>query len=163
MFLYALTPIVATSLPMLTPLILATAGALGYRQLTKMSEEGGELNRRLKQEIEGRTHVEIPLQETILENLTAEVGRAETLNFQKDDMTLTLHKDERGKLRVTMSATKGTDEAMLRAEGKKFVSEIAQALAANKAAEAVERMNADVVEEEVNERGEIVLRIRRWT
>ncbi len=51
---------------------------------------------------------------------------------------------------------------MMQDEGQKFAQELAQQFAANRAVESIERMNAEVAEEEVGEEEEIRLKIRRW-
>lgn len=163
MFIYALTPVVATSFPLLTPVIFAAAGALGYKVLTEMKETGGDINKQLNARLTEEIDVTLQLEETILDNLTLEVGREEYLFFEKENVRLMIAKDERGKLKVRVSGHKNADTRDLKRIGEEFVGEIAQQLALNRAIEQMERMNAEVFQEEQTENEDVVLKIRRWT
>ena len=99
----------------------------------------------------------------VLEQFDDEVKRAEQLNFEKNGVVLTVLKDERGKLQIKVTGPKGSDAKMLQEEGRHFTQELAQLFAFNRAAEQIETLNAEVVDQQENEEGDIVLRVRRWT
>ncbi len=113
--------------------------------------------------LHNQTTVELNLEETVLESIELEVGRAEVLNFEKDDTVLTLIKDERGKLKIQVIGPVDADREELRRKGEEFAQEMAQLFAQNRAVEALERLNAEVVEEEVTEDNVIKLKVKRWT
>lgn len=161
MAIIVLTPIVGLSFPALAPLILAAAGALGYKALTDM-KDGGDLNEHLRHEIEqvNTVTIEVPA-------LIRETGRdlrvEKSISFRKGDIILTLRRDERGSLRIEVRGPKEASRAHLRKLGETFAHEVAQQYAYNRAVEEIGRLNADVVEEERLENGEIRLRFRRWS
>ena len=163
MSIIALTPIIATSLPLLTPIILAAAAALGYKAMVSMSDVGGDLNKALRQRIEESNNVVIKIEQAVLENMTLEVGREEALFFEKDGIELAVIKDERGKLRVSATGPKTMDEKLLEQRGQEFAQELAQMFAMNRVVKELGRMNTEVVEEQVMEDGEIRIKMRRWT
>ncbi len=163
MSIIALTPIIATSLPLLTPIILAAAAALGYKAMVSMSDVGGDLNKALRQRIEESNNVVIKIEQAVLENMTLEVGREEALFFEKDGIELAVIKDERGKLRVTATGPKTMDEKLLEQRGQEFAQELAQMFAMNRVVKELGRMNTEVVGEQVMEDGEIRIKMRRWT
>lgn len=162
MFIYAITPIVGMSFPALTPIILAAAGAMGYKMLVDM-KEGGDLNEALRQQIHETTTVQLRIDDLIFDSMEQEVRRAESLYLRKEDITLAIIKDERGKLRIEVNAPQGADPAVLQQEGREFAEEVAQLFAYHRAVQEMEAMNAEVVEEVKGEEEEIVLRVRRWT
>lgn len=162
MWIYVLTPIVGTSFPALAPLVLATAGALGYKVMVDMKETG-QINRELRRRLEEETIVSLKVDELVFDSMQEEVKREESLFFVKDEITLGVMKDERNQLRISVSAPKGFDQKILERRGREFAGELAQAFALNRAVEELQRMNAEVAEEEQLENGDIRLKISRWT
>lgn len=162
MFIVALTPIVGLTLPALTPLIFAAAGALGYKTVMDL-KEGGDLNDALRQKLKEEARTRVQVDTVVFDSIAQEVKRADLLHFTKDEITLTLIKDERGALRIEASAPEGYSTARLRSEAAAFAQEIAQQFALSRTVEELEKMNAVVSEEEVTEEGEIRLKISRWT
>lgn len=138
---------------------------LGYKLLVDY-KPGGDLNEALRQQIQETTTVALRLEDMIFEQLQDQVRRAESLFFEKEKQKIRigLHRDERGKLRVTVTGPKSVDPKVLEAEGRTFVEEIARAFALNRVAGELEKLNCEVVEEvEVKEEGEIRLKITRWS
>lgn len=157
-----ITPIVGMSFPALTPLIFATAGALGYKVMVDM-KEGGDLNEALRQQIQETLSVRAKVDDLVLDAMEEEVKRGEMLFFEKDGIKLVIMKDERGKLSITITGPKETDKKALEAAGREFAEELAQMFAANRAAEVVENLGAEIVEEQVNEEGDMIMTVRRNT
>ncbi len=162
MYMFALTPIIGMSWPALTPLIFATAGALGYKAMMDM-KEGGDINEQLRQQLYDTTTIRLRVDDLVLDAMEEEVKRAESLYFQKDDIVVGVIRDERGKLRVEVMGPRGADKKELEAQGRDFAEELAQLFAQNRAVEELERIGAEVVEEMTDENEEVVLKIRRWT
>jgi hypothetical protein len=162
MFIFALTPIVAYGFPLLVPLITAAAGGLGYKVVTSM-KEGGDINRELQIRLQELTTISLPVEEQIFDAMEKEVSRAQSLYFEKDGITLALIKDERKNLRVEVTGQKNADPQLLRQRGQEFIEELAQMFAQNQLVEQLERINAEVAEEEQLENGDVLLKINRWT
>ncbi|MCC6548339.1 hypothetical protein IT570_14365 [Candidatus Sumerlaeota bacterium] len=162
MFIVALTPLVGLTLPAITPIIFAAAGALGYKAMMDM-KEGGDLNEALRQRLKEETRTRVQVDAIILDTITEEIKRAESMYFEKGQVVLAFIKDERGRLRIEASAPDGYNMKQLRDEASTFAQEIAQQFAQSRAVEEIERLNAVVTEEEVTEEGEIRLKVSRWT
>jgi hypothetical protein len=160
MSIIILTPIVGLSFTALTPLILAAAGAMGYKAMVDM-KDGGDLNDHLRHQIREMNTVEI-----MAPNLIREAGEElrveKSMAFRKGDITLTLERNERGSLTIRVTGPKEASKATLRELGDAFAQEIAQQFAFNRAVEEIERLNAEVVGEEKLDNGEIRVRFRRW-
>lgn len=161
MFIIALTPIVGLAFPALTPLIFATAGALGYKVMHDM-KDGGDLNDQLRQRLEETTTVQTKVDDLVLDAMEEEVRHGESLRFEKDGLELLVTKNARGKLNIFVTAGKDSNRKDLEKAGHDFAEELAQLFAYNAAVSASETMNAEVIEETVNEEGERVLRVARW-
>ncbi len=160
--IFVLTPLAGASFPALAPLILAAAGALGYRVLSKKSMEHGALNKKLRQQLREDVVVPLKTEDLIFNVFEDELRRAETIHLERGSIELALIKDERGKVHLVARARKGTDPKTVEREGRAFAEELAQLYARNRVVEELERLNAETVEETVDEQGEIVLRVRRW-
>jgi hypothetical protein len=161
MFIFALTPAVAVSLPAIIPIVAAVAGAMGYKVMVDM-KEGGDINDALYQRLHETTTVQVKVDDLVLEHVRGEVARGQSMYFVRDGIQLALIVDERGRARVEASAPEGTDERLLREEGRAFAEQIGQLFAYNKAAAVIEQLNAEIMDEERTEDGEIRLRISRW-
>ncbi len=160
--IFVLTPLAGASFPALAPLVLAAAGALGYRVLSRKGMEHGALNKKLRQQLREDVVVPLKTEDLIFNVFEDELRRAETIHLERGGIELALIKDERGKVHLVARARKGTDRVMVEREGRQFAEELAQLYARNRAVEELERLNAETVEESVNEDGEMVLKIRRW-
>lgn len=160
MSIIVLTPIVGLTFPALVPIILATAGALGYKAMTDM-KDGGDLNDHLRHQLKETTTVDI-LAPNLIREAGEEIRVEKALHFQKGDVVLTIARNERGQLIVRVTGPKEATKAQLRELGEAFAQEIAQQFAYNRAVEEIERLNAEVVSEEKLENGEIRVRFRRW-
>lgn len=163
MFIYALTPVIGSTFPALIPIILAAGAAMGYKHLAEASEVGGDINNELNQRLREWRTIEIPIHDMVLDAVQEEVQRAEAIHFEKDGIILAVIKDERGRLKILASASREMEKKDLFEKGRAFAEEIAQLYAQHRAVEELARLNAEVVQEEVNEQGEIKLTIRRWT
>ncbi|MFH0793432.1 MAG: DUF1257 domain-containing protein [bacterium] len=147
--------------PALAPIVLATAGVMGFRILTK-----DMLQQRTKSQIERRMEkrrtVTLPLDQQVSEPVSAEVDREERLAFEKDKIVLIFRKDVRGKFIVEVEGDREQTRMELRYLGEEFARTIIQQFAHHRVAQELEQRGILVVEEEVNEEGDIVLRTRRW-
>jgi hypothetical protein len=159
--IFILTPAVGWATPLLWPIVFSVAGALGYRQLTSTADDAilrGELNKELN-ELKIAT---LPLDQIVKDMVAEEVGREQVLRFVKGDIVLVFKKDSRGKFSVEASGPIRMTKRELEAAGLEFAQNVVQQFAYNKMAAEMERRGANIVGEEVNENGDIVLKLRRW-
>lgn len=159
--IFVLTPAVGWSLPLIWPFVLSAAGALGYQALTSAADDAvlrGELNSQLN----SLRIVKLPLERIVKDMVADEVKRDQVMRFQRGDVILIFRRDERGKFFVEVMGPEAKTQIELEHAGLEFASELVQQFAYNKMAQEMERRGAQVVEEEIQENGDIVLRMRRW-
>jgi hypothetical protein len=159
--MFFLTPIAGMTFPALVPIITAAAGAMGYKAMMDL-KDGGDLNEALRVQLKETQTVPVRLEESILDQMAREVGRAEALRFERDGVTVTIQRDERGRLRIDVTGPEAMNKSMLHRIGQEFAREVAQQFAYHRAMQELQKLNADVVEEQVDDKGEIRLQVRRW-
>ena len=159
--LIVITSTAGIAVPMLWPLVVAAAGASGYRQLTSSSDDA-LLRGEITSEIAHQKTVEVSLEHKIIEVVEEQVDRDRTLRFVKGDVTVAFKRDLRGKFSVQVSGPDTMSRRELEYMGRDFLGTIIQQFAYNRMAEEMERRGANIIGEEVNENGDIVLKLRRW-
>ncbi len=160
--IFIITPILGWSWPALTPLIAATAGTLGYRQITTPQRGGRREGVLAKATVKRRTAV-LPLDKVLLEPVADEVGREQRLVFERDEIELVFRRDVRGKFSVETSGPESWTLETLRVQGREFAHALIQQFAHNRVVQELERRGMIIVEEEISENGDIVVRSRRWS
>lgn len=160
--LIVIAPVFGWSFVILSPLIMAAAGALGYSALT-----GKELNNWLQKElvdnIRNTRKVKLPLEDFIADVVADEIGREERLDFKKDNIVLTFRKDALGKFHIEVTGARATPAVELHRMGEEFARNIIQQFAHNKIARELDERGVHIVGEEVNENGDIILQTRKWS
>jgi hypothetical protein len=156
-----ITPILGWSWPALAPIITAAAGLLGYTKLTGDSAKDW-LRGKLNTKIENLRTVEIAIDALLADVVAEELGREERLNFEQEDFVLTFRKDVRGKFFIEVTGPRTATRMELRARGEEFARTLIQQFAHSKIARELDRRGVQIVEEEVTEEGDIILRTRRW-
>lgn len=163
--IFLITPTVGWATPLIWPVVIAAAGAMGYKQLTS-AEDDAVLRGELNAELNSVRTITIPINETIREQVTnsveGEVGRDRTLRFHKDGITVSFKRDLRGKFSIQVTAAETCTRREMEHRGMEFLETIIQQFSYNKMAQEMERRGANIVGEEVNENGDIVLKLRRW-
>lgn len=159
--LYILTPSVGWALPLVWPVVLSMAGALGYQLYTSTADDA-PLRGRLNQELNNLRTVAVPLENVVKEMVADEVGREQVLRFTRDDIILVFKRDSRGKFSVEVSGPGTLSHRRLEEIGLEFAGALVQQFACNRIAAEMERRGAHVVSEEITDEGDIVLRLRRW-
>jgi len=154
-------PVLGWSWPALTPILAATAGALGYKRLTAAAASKRVLDR-LEQQLRERRMVEIPLEEHLKDVVSEQLGHEEELRFERDDIILAFGHDARGKFYIRVIGPRERTPADLKALGDEFARELIQQFAYNRIVTELERRGVVVVEESVDREGNISLRTRRW-
>lgn len=159
--MFIATPSIGWALPLVWPIVLSLAGAMGYKMYTSTADDAplrGQLNR----ELNNLRTVSIPLENVVKDMVADEVGREQVLRFTRDDIILVFKRDARGKFSVEVSGPVAMAARELERIGTEFAGALVQQFAFNKIAVELEKKRANVVGEEINEEGDIILRLRRW-
>lgn len=159
--LYILTPTIGWAAPLVWPVVLAAAGALGYKHITA-AVDSEELRAQAEGEIHSRRTFELKLDVELTSAVADDLKRDQVLTFTRDDIVLVFQRDLRGKFTIRVSGPATNSHRQLEAAGKEFLGVVIQQFAYDKMAREMERRGANVVGEEVNENGDIVLKLRRW-
>lgn len=159
--IFAITPTVGWAIPLLWPALLSAAGALGYKLYTSTAEDA-PLRGKLTKELMQQRIVKLPLDQVVKDLVSEEVGREEVLRFVKDKITVVFKRDIRGKFTIEVMGPETYTTRQLEQMGMEFAGTLVQQFAYNRMATELERKGANVVNEEVNENGDIVLKLRRW-
>lgn len=159
--IFAISPILGWSWPALTPILVATAGALGYGLITTQ-KAGKRVLDRLSKRLANLRMVEISLEEHLRDVVCEELGHEEALYFEKDDLILVFGHDSRGRFFVRVAGPKEKPAIELRHEGDEFARKLIQQFAYNRIMAELDRRGVVVVEENVDNEGNIHLRTRRW-
>jgi hypothetical protein len=159
--IFVVTPTVGWALPMLWPLVISAAAAMGYKLYTSTADDA-PLRGQLNKEMNSLRIVSLPLESVVKDMIADEVGREQVLRFSKDEIVLIFKRDVRGKFLVEVMGPTHMTALQLRAHAMEFAGIIVQQFAYNKMAAEMERRGANVVGEEVNENGDIVLKLRKW-
>lgn len=161
----AITPLVGWSLPALIPIVTAAAGYLGFVKLTQIDATGwiqGKLAKKIQFQKKNRRIVKVPLSQYIKDIVSPEVGREERLEFVKEDILLVFRKDIRGHFFIEIEGPSSFSSSELRYIADEFYKSMIQQFAYNKIVKELELRGVNIVEEEINERGEIILQTRKW-
>ncbi len=159
--IFFLTPILGWSWPALVPILIATAGSLGYGLLTT-GGTGKRGRTKLDQTLLNQRMVELKLDELLKDVVSEQLGHDEQLNFQKEDLRVTFGHDARGRFFLRVTGPKHMTAAELRMEGELFARSIIQQFAYNRIAAELDRRGVQLVEESVDEEGNMILQARRW-
>jgi hypothetical protein len=159
--IFILTPTVGWAMPLVWPLVLTVAGALGYKQLTSTAD-GAALRGELNRELNSLKTVTLNLDQVVKDMVADEVGREQVLRFQKGDIVVVFKRNLRGKFTIEVSGPDTMTTRQLEHAGHEFAGTLVQQFAYNKMAAEMERRGANIIGEEVNENGDIVLKLRRW-
>ena len=159
--IFFLTPILGWSWPALTPILVATAGSLGYGLITT-GVKGKQGVTRLDKRLLNLRTVEMHLDDLLKDVVAEQLGYEEVLYFQKEDFTLAFGHDARGRFFLRVTGPKQRSAAELRLAGEEFARTIIQQFAYHRIAAELDRRGIQVVEETVDEEGNMVLQARRW-
>ena len=149
-----LAPVVVAAWPAFSAAVVAAAGSLGY---TIAEEAVTQLLGAEKIAQAAAVKLEIPQSEIV----TGELGRDQRISVSRDGITVTFSRDERGKAGVCVNGL-GHTEAELKAAGEELSHRVVQQYVYQRLTQEVQLRGYNVVEEEVDERGAIRLRIRHW-
>ncbi|MGC8740744.1 MAG: DUF1257 domain-containing protein [Candidatus Sumerlaeaceae bacterium] len=159
--IFVLTPTVGWAFPLLWPILMSTAGALGYKLYTSSADDA-PLRGRLTAQMKKLRTVRLALDELVAGVVAEEVGREQVLRFVRDDVTLVFKRDARSKFSIEVIAPDTRTVTELRAIGEQFAYQLIQQFAYNRVITEMERRGANVVSEHRDEQGNIVIELRRW-
>jgi hypothetical protein len=149
--IYILLPSIATSWPALAPVFSAVAGTLGYGALREEDFTRVELRNRMNS-----IELVIPNTEVISQTLNSETD----VLFTKDDITLGIQVDVRGKCKIKVWGPRTQNQ--LHEIGTQFAQQIIQQYVYNKISQELPQKGFSVVNENTDEKDSIHLQIRRW-
>lgn len=159
--IYILTCTMGWSLPFVWPIVISAAGSLGYKTVTNL-DENSRLKGDINKEINSLQSVKLAIDHQVTEVIDEQVKRDESLQFEKDEITIIFKRDLRGKFSVEVMGPKTKSRQELTALGHEFLGVVVQQFSYNRMAEQMERRGANIIGEEVTEDGDIVLKLRRW-
>jgi len=160
-FIVTITPIVGWSWPALVPIASAVAGYIGFVKLTGRDSKS-RLMGRITQQMKNRKVVSVPLYQYIKDVVAEEMDREERLEFKKDNIILIFRKDARGHFYVEVEGPISSTRRELIKIADAFAKNIIQQFAYNKVVKELTLRGVNVVEEEINEKGEIIIQTRKW-
>ncbi|HOE96096.1 MAG TPA: hypothetical protein PLS90_10300 [Candidatus Sumerlaeota bacterium] len=156
----ALTAALGWSWPALLPIVGAVAAAKGYQLLS--DPRSPAFQSRLRRELDARRIERVPLDSELAEIISDEIGKEERLIFEREDFVLVFRKDARGKFFIDAMGPRNKTRLDLRLRADEFAREIVRKFAYHRLAEQLLRVNAVIVEEQVDDAGRITMTARRW-
>jgi hypothetical protein len=143
-----LTPLVIASWPAISAAVAAAAASMGFSLM------GPQLYR---EKAEGQRKVETTVEnsEVVAEGL----GRGEKITIQRDDVTVEIGQDERGRCTVCVAGAHYSD-LQLRRIGEEVAGRVVQQFAYNKLLSELKSRKYSVVEEEVLADEAVRIRVR---
>ncbi len=146
-----LTPIIIANWPVITAVVGAAVGSLGFSAVQGIEVE--------KSQVKGTTREEIEIDNSdILENAG---GRGEEIVVEREGLRAVFSRDARGTLRVCMEG-KGHSKAELRKIGQELVDRVTQQYVYHRVITEMKERNMHVVSEEVAEDRTVKIRVRNW-
>lgn len=159
--IFMMTPVCGWNLPLLAPILIATAGAMGYRRLTALPARK-RMQGKLEKQLQNKRTIELNLEDYLKGVVSEQLDHEEEIQFEKDDLVLAFGHDVRGRFFIRVTGPKDRTTAELRYLGEEFALAVIQQFAYNRIASELDRRGVQVVEETTDEEGNIVLRTRRW-
>ncbi len=161
----SITPLVGWSLPALIPIVTAVAGYMGFSKIMSADKTGwlqGNITRKIKAHQHKRRSVKVPIHQYIKDIVSPEIGREERLEFVKEDLLLIFRKDTRGQFFIEIEGPATYTSQELKMMIDEFSKGIIQQFAYNKIVKELELRGMNIIDESLNERGEIILQTRKW-
>ncbi len=146
-----LTPIIVAGWPVITAVVSAAVGTLGFSAVQGVEAE--------KSQAAGTTREEIEVNNS--EILESAGGRGEEIVVQREGVRAVFTRDSRGALRVCMEG-RGCSKAELRRLGQELVDRVTQQYVYHRLMTEMKQRNMHVVSEEVAEDRTVTIRVRNW-
>ena len=148
-----LTPVVVAAWPAFASAVVSAAASLGYVGAEALRESRASAAQKQAAGVE----IEVPNSEVI----TGELGRDEKLTVVRAGVTMTFKRDARGKASLHV-AGEGRSEAELRALGEELSQRVVRDYVYQQLMNEIQARDYVVVEESVDERNAIHLKVRHW-
>jgi translation initiation factor 1 (eIF-1/SUI1) len=151
-----IAPIVIASWPAISGAAIGAAAALGFA-LTKEAQA-------LKAKIEGKAEACCEEVEISMENseiLEKSLHAGQEMVFSKDNVTIRITRDERGRCVVCASGT-GHTKTELKTMAEQFSQKLTQCFTYNRVMTELKNKNFNVVNEEVMTDESVRIHVRRW-
>lgn len=145
-----LTPVVIASWPVIATTVASVAASMGFTIVSGLDQEQ-------KQRVETTTKVETDVPNS--EVLEGEMGPDQKIVIHRDDVTLTIGRDERGACTVCAQGTHQS-KAELRRIGEDVAGRLVQQFAYHKLMTELKARNFNVVEQAVHDDESIRVRVR---
>lgn len=149
-----LTPVVIAAWPAFSAAVVSAATSLGYQVISESftcrdSAVADTSSRRVELEVEQS------------ELVTGPLGRNQKLRVARDTVIVSFARDARGRATICVEG-KGCTDAELRAAGEELSERAVQRYVYERLMTEMEKRQFVVVEEEVDERHAIRLKVRHW-
>jgi hypothetical protein len=146
-----LTPIIIANWPVITAIVSAAVGTLGFSAVQAAEAE--------QSQVSGTTREEIEVDNSeILEHAG---GRGEQIVVEREGLRAVFTRDARGSLRVCMEGL-GYSKADLRKIGQELVDRVTQQYVYHRVITELKERNMHVASEEVAEDRTVKIRVRNW-
>jgi hypothetical protein len=149
-----LTPVIIGSWPLITAAVTAAAAGLG---LTVKQAVDEELQENAVQNTNQAVEVELENSEV----LASQVATGKTMVLTKDDITIKVTRDARGRCKVCAEGT-GYSKAELKQLAEEFTQKLTQCFVYHRTVSELKIKNFQMVNEEVEKDGTIRVHVRRW-
>ena len=138
-------PAAIAAWPAVAAAAVAATAALGYQRSGSLVAAGTA------------NEVEVPLENA--EAVAGEVGGGQQISFVKDDLTVTIFRNDRGQVAVKVGGP-GRSQDQLRQIGQRLGNQICQQYAYHRLVTELKERNFNVASEEVEEDGTVRLQVR---
>ncbi len=146
-----LTPIIIANWPVITAVVGAAVGTLGFSAVQGVEAE--------KSHVAGTTREEIEVDNSDI--LASAAGRGEEIVVEREGVRAIFSRDGRGSLRVCMEG-KGHSKAEVRKIGQELVDRVTQQYVYHRVMTEMQERKMHVVSEEVAEDRTVKIRVRNW-
>lgn len=144
-----LTPVIIASWPQFSAAVVAAATTLGYTAVTG--------NNSTTEQAQQSVNLEIAQSEIV----TNQLGRDQKITVKRGGVTVIFSRDARGKASVCVTG-EGYSDDELRTFGEELSQRVVQKYVHQKLLDEVRARGFNVVEEEVDEKHTIRLKVRHW-
>ena len=148
-----LTPVVIAAWPAFSAAVVAAANSLGY----VLVDEAIKQSQKTTQKSNRQVNLEIANSEVV----TGSLGRDQQICVTRQGVTVVFSRDARGRASVCVSGPSFTDDE-LRGMGQELSQRVVQKYVYQRLMDEMSRRQFTVVQEEVDEKHAIRLKVRHW-
>ena len=145
------TPIIIASWPAITAAVTAGVATMGFTTLQHAASQSRSSATKTREEIDVCDS----------EVMTDAVHGEEHIVVQRDGITATFRKDERGQLKLCMEGSSHS-KAELRELGEELLGRVTQQYAYHRIVSELKDKNMTIVDEHMTENESVKIRVRNW-